>query len=105
MNIVGRITRFSLPGWHTRFWLGAVLSMVMLPLAAVSAPGDGDYTKEQAQVGAQIYSGTCSVCHGSRLQGGAAPALTGAAFAQSLKTTYTTTGALFALISTQMPVN
>ena len=105
MNIAGRITRFSLLGWHARFWLSTVLGMVTLPLAAVSAPSGGDYTKEQAQAGAQIYSGTCSVCHGSRLQGGAAPALTGAAFARSLKTTYTTTSALFALISTQMPVN
>ena len=76
MNIVGRISRYSLLGWHARFCLSAVLGMTTLPLAAVSAPGGGDYTKEQAQVGAQIYSGTCSVCHGSRLQGGAAPALT-----------------------------
>ena len=105
MSIAGLITRFSLLGWNARFWLNTVLGMVTLPLAAVSAPGGGDYTKEQAQAGVQIYSGTCSVCHGSRLQGGAAPALTGAAFAQSLKTTYTTTSALFALISTQMPVN
>ena len=105
MNIAGRITRFSPLSWHARFWLNTVLGMVTLPLAAVSAPSRGDYTKEQAQAGAQIYSGTCSVCHGSRLQGGAAPALTGAAFAQSVKTTYTTTSALFALISTQMPVN
>jgi PQQ-dependent dehydrogenase (methanol/ethanol family) len=79
--------------------------MAALPLAALSAPAAGDYTKAQAQAGAQIYAATCSVCHGSRLQGGAAPALTGAAFAQALKTTFTTTSALFTFISTQMPVN
>src|SRR5271163_3321747 len=105
MNIADRISRFSPLRRHARFWLNTVLGMIMLPLAAVSAPSGGNYTRDQAQIGAQIYSGTCSVCHGSRLQGGAAPALTGASFAQSLKTTYTTTSALYALISTQMPVN
>src|SRR5258706_15779037 len=98
-------TRFSRLGRHIRLWLNASLAALTLPLAAMAAQAASDYTKEQAQAGVQIYSETCSVCHGSRLQGGAAPALTGAAFAQSLKTTYTTTSALFALISTQMPVN
>lgn len=105
MHIAKRITQVSRRGWHIRLWISAALAVVSLPLAAAPAPGAGDYTKEQAQAGAQIYSGTCSVCHGSKLQGGAAPALTGAAFAQSLKSTYTTTSKLFTLISTQMPVN
>jgi mono/diheme cytochrome c family protein len=105
MTNVDRITRVSRLSGHARLWLSAALGMMTLPLAAAPAPGSGDYTKQQAQVGAQIYSGTCSVCHGSRLQGGAAPALTGAAFAQSLTSSYTTTSALFTLISTQMPVN
>jgi alcohol dehydrogenase (cytochrome c) len=105
MNIAKHITRFSRLGRHVRLCITAVLAAVTLPLMAVSAPSAGDYTREQAQIGAQIYSGSCSVCHGSRLQGGAAPALTGPAFAQSLKATYSTASALFALISTQMPVN
>jgi alcohol dehydrogenase (cytochrome c) len=105
MNIPKRITRFSRLGRHIRLCFNAVLAVATLPLAAVSAPASGDYTQEQAQTGAQIYSGTCSVCHGSRLQGGAAPALTGAGFAQALNSNYTTTSKLFGLISTQMPVN
>src|ERR1700689_665674 len=99
---IGRLSRLRS---RARSWLTAVLGMVALPLEAMSAPAAGDYTKDQARAGAQIYGATCSVCHGSRLQGGAAPALTGTAFAQSLKTSYTTTSALFTLISTQMPVN
>ena len=98
-------TRFSRLGRHIRLWVNASLALVTLPLAAMSAPSAGDYTKEQAQTGAQIYSATCSVCHGSRLQGGAAPALSGAAFGQALTGKYTTTSKLFGLISTQMPVN
>jgi PQQ-dependent dehydrogenase (methanol/ethanol family) len=105
MNIAKHITRFPRLGRHLRLCINFVLAAVTLPLVAVSAPGAGDYTKEQAQIGAQIYSGTCSVCHGSKLQGGAAPALTGPVFAQSLKATYSTASPLFALISTQMPVN
>src|ERR1700722_1474000 len=105
MNIAKRITRFSRLSRHIRFGINFVRAGLPPPLVAVSAPGAGDYTREQAQMGAQIYSGSCSVCHGSKLQGGAAPALTGPAFAQSLKATYTTASALYALISTQMPVN
>ncbi len=73
--------------------------------AAANAAGGGGYTQAQAQAGAQVYSATCSVCHGSKLQGGAAPALTGAAFARTLKTTYPTTSKLFEVIATLMPVN
>jgi alcohol dehydrogenase (cytochrome c) len=105
MNTAKHITRFSRLGRYIWLCINAVLAAATMPLVAVSAPSAGDYTREQAQIGAQIYSGSCSVCHGSRLQGGAAPALTGPAFAQSLKATYSTASALFALISTQMPVN
>jgi outer membrane protein assembly factor BamB/mono/diheme cytochrome c family protein len=77
---------------------------LVLPVAA-NAAGSGGYTQEQAQAGAQVFSATCSVCHGSKLQGGAAPALTSAAFGQTLKTTYPTTSKLFDVIATLMPVN
>jgi PQQ-dependent dehydrogenase (methanol/ethanol family) len=105
MNIAKRIIRFSPRGWHIRLWVNAVLTVAMLPAAAVSAPGAGDYTQAQAQAGAQVFSATCSVCHGSKLQGGAAPALTGAVFARTLTTTYSTTSKLYEVISTLMPVN
>jgi alcohol dehydrogenase (cytochrome c) len=86
--------------------LRTVSGAVALALSgAANAAGSGGYTQEQAQAGAQVYSATCSVCHGSRLQGGAAPALTGAAFAQTLNTTYPTTGKLYDVIATLMPVN
>src|SRR5471030_2893331 len=105
MNIAKRFTRFLPRGWHIRLWVTAVFAGVTLPVAAVSAPGAGDYTQAQAQAGAQVYGATCSVCHGSKLQGGAAPALTGAVFAQTLTSTYSTTSKLSEVISTLMPVN
>jgi alcohol dehydrogenase (cytochrome c) len=82
-----------------------VLGSMALLFLTSGAWADGAYTQAQAQAGAQVYSASCSVCHGSKLQGGAAPALTGAAFGQTLTATYNTTGKLYALIATQMPVN
>src|SRR5271170_952595 len=87
---------------HLKRMLGAAALVLS---AAANAAGGGGYTQEQAQAGAQVYSASCSECHGSKLQGGAAPALTGAAFAQTLKTTYPTTSKLFDVIATLMPVN
>lgn len=105
MNIGGRIARSS-RGATAHPWFAGMLGVVVLalPLAVMAATG-GDYTKEQAQAGAQIYSATCSVCHGSRLQGGAAPALKGTVFAQTLNATYLTTSKLFQAISTRMPAS
>jgi len=74
-------------------------------LASSAAEPAGAYTKEQAQAGAQVYSASCSSCHGSKLQGGAAPALAGPTFGKSLDIAFPTADKLFQLIATQMPVN
>jgi alcohol dehydrogenase (cytochrome c) len=74
-------------------------------LFAVTAQAAGVYTPQQALQGRQLYSAQCSGCHGSKLQGGAAPPLVGQAFANSLKGAYPTASKLFRMISTQMPVN
>jgi alcohol dehydrogenase (cytochrome c) len=87
---------------YLKTMFGAVTLVIS---AAAGAAASGGYSQEQAQAGAQVYSATCSVCHGSKLQGGAAPALTGAAFAKSLETTYPTTSKLYEVIATLMPVN
>ena len=83
--------------------LGAAI--LALPLAATAAQSPGGYTQAQARAGAQVYSDSCSVCHGSKLQGGAAPALKGASFGESLKATFPQTSKLYQVISTLMPVN
>jgi alcohol dehydrogenase (cytochrome c) len=83
--------------------LGAAI--LALPLAAAAAQSPGDYTQAQARAGAQVYSDSCSVCHGSKLQGGAAPALKGTSFAESLNTAFPQTIKLYEVISTLMPVN
>ncbi|TAL85425.1 MAG: pyrrolo-quinoline quinone [Rhodanobacter sp.] len=96
----------SLPA-RTLLWRRCLLlcALAWLPLASQAATAAALYTKTQAKAGARVYSRQCSTCHGSKLQGGAAPALTGASFGKSLKGTYPTAGKLYHFISTQMPVS
>ncbi|MBB6247912.1 PQQ-binding-like beta-propeller repeat protein [Rhodanobacter sp. A1T4] len=87
------------------FALAALLLLAVYLPTAVSAASSGSFTAAQAQAGAAVYSQECSVCHGSKLQGGAAPALSGATFGASLKTNYPTAEKLYGFISSQMPVS
>jgi len=45
--------------------------------------GAAPYTQQQVAQGGAIYAKSCAVCHGDKLQGLSAPALTGAAFSHS----------------------
>ena len=49
--------------------------------AAQTSSVDGWYAPDQATRGKGSYNAKCAVCHGSSLQGGAGPALSGASFA------------------------
>src|SRR4051812_32231879 len=81
-------------------------SLLFMALAATAGPDPkGAYTKEQAQAGANVYSANCASCHGSHLQGGAAPALKGPTFAKSAEVSFSTASKLLEFISSQMPVN
>ncbi len=48
--------------------------------------GDAPYTAEQVTAGAAVYAQHCAVCHGAQLQGVAAPAMAGPAFARTKPT-------------------
>lgn len=50
--------------------------------ASPSSKTDGWYTREQAVAGKKLFDSSCSNCHGATLEGGAGPALNGAAWAQ-----------------------
>jgi mono/diheme cytochrome c family protein len=45
--------------------------------------GSAPYTQQQVAQGGAIYAKSCALCHGDRLQGLSAPALTGAGFGHS----------------------
>jgi mono/diheme cytochrome c family protein len=60
----------------------ASLFVVWLAVVAHAqrTPGEGVYTSEQAASGQAIYKERCAACHGSALEGAAAPPLRGDAF-------------------------
>ncbi len=96
-------------GSTTRISLVALISLVaaLAVWGANSEAGTGSagYSAAQAASGATVYAGRCAQCHGTNLQGGSGPALTGNSFHQSLNASYTTAGKLYGFIHDQMPAN
>jgi PQQ-dependent dehydrogenase (methanol/ethanol family) len=83
---------------------GAAFVLIGLSMNAAEAAGGG-FTSAQVSAGASTYAARCSQCHGAQLQGGAGPALSGAAFRKSINASYTTAGRLYDFTSKQMPAN
>lgn len=83
--------------------LAAVAACILVtPVHAATQSG---LTQKQAQQGASVYSQQCAQCHGSQLQGAAAPALEGDSFHASIKNRFGTTAELLDYISSNMPVS
>ena len=85
-------------------------SLMMLILAAAipaAAIAQGAkpalYTEAQANAGAAVYAQSCAACHGSQLEGVAAPALKGPAFGDMANAQSLTADALLDVISNTMP--
>ena len=68
--------------------------------AQIAGSGSAPYTKEQVARGQTVYSGQCALCHGDKLQGVSAPALTGASFAKS----HLNVSQIRSVVTTQMPL-
>jgi mono/diheme cytochrome c family protein len=84
------------------------LMMLILALAApVAAFAQGAkpalYTDAQANAGAALYAQSCAACHGSQLEGVAAPALKGPAFGDMANAQSLTADALLDVIANTMP--
>ena len=85
-------------------------SLMMLILAAsvpavaiAQAAKPALYTADQANAGAAVYAQSCAACHGSQLEGVAAPALKGPAFGDMANAQSLTADALLDVISNTMP--
>jgi polar amino acid transport system substrate-binding protein len=85
---------------------------VLLIVAAASAGRTAStsrtavpFTAAQAVAGARLFEAHCAACHGSSLEGGAGPALSGATLNTLAKNTHLTVGDMFAFIAQQMPLN
>ena len=61
------------------------------------------YTDAQANAGAALYAQACGACHGSQLEGVAAPALKGPAFGDMANAQSLTADALLDVITNTMP--
>lgn len=90
-----------------RVWPIAVIAATLLPAVVLPAVASqqGYFTDSQAQAGKQTYTNHCAMCHGSKLQGQAGPALAGRKFASSLKFGKMSTPQLFDFIAKHMPKN
>ncbi|HTC54168.1 MAG TPA: PQQ-binding-like beta-propeller repeat protein [Steroidobacteraceae bacterium] len=82
--------------------------MVLLCQAAHGVPPDvssPSFTASQAAAGRLVYARACGLCHGAALQGAAAVALVGPAFARTWGDGRHQAADLFAAIAIQMPKN
>ncbi len=61
------------------------------------------FTDAQANAGAAVYAQSCAACHGSQLEGVAAPALKGPAFGDMANAQSLTGDALLDVVSNTMP--
>jgi mono/diheme cytochrome c family protein len=82
--------------------LSALLVTVPLVAAAQSAK-PALFTAEQATAGAAIYSQSCAACHGTQLEGVAAPALKGSVFGEMAAAQSLTAQTLLDVIANTMP--
>lgn len=83
--------------------VSAVLCVAAAPFALAQAAKPALYTDAQATQGAQVYASSCAACHGTQLEGVAAPALKGAAFGEMATAQSLTPATLLDVIANTMP--
>jgi len=89
---------------HRSLLLLSVLTLSAAPLIATAQPAKPAlYTADQATAGAGVYNQACAACHGSQLEGVAAPALKGSAFGEMATAQSLTADALLDVIANTMP--
>jgi polar amino acid transport system substrate-binding protein len=77
--------------------------LAITPIAIAQAAKPALYTDAQATAGAQVYASSCAACHGTQLEGVAAPALKGPGFGEMAAAQSLTAGALLDVIANTMP--
>ncbi len=84
-------------------FMAALPAAAFAPDAQAQAAKPALYTDAQANAGAAIYAQACAACHGSQLEGVAAPALKGPAFGEMATAQSLTGDTLLDVISNTMP--
>ncbi|MHB8178581.1 MAG: c-type cytochrome [Vulcanimicrobiaceae bacterium] len=90
-----------------RLTLTLILSACLLGAGGLAAAGRPTvaFTAGQSKAGMALYRASCAACHGSYLEGGTGPALTGFGFRVLVRDTKATVGELLRGITQQMPLN
>ncbi|HYZ15571.1 MAG TPA: cytochrome c [Candidatus Acidoferrum sp.] len=78
--------------------------------AMAAAPSAGSkppalYSNAQAAQGATLYASKCAMCHGTQLEGGAGPPLSGQNMTTLGEKTHLTVGDMYNYIVSNMPMN
>jgi mono/diheme cytochrome c family protein len=83
----------------------ALLGAALLPAGLPAQSEAVTFTASQVSTGAKQFALNCSPCHGSQLEGGAGPPLTGANFKTLSTKVHATVSDIFTYMSTNMPLN
>jgi mono/diheme cytochrome c family protein len=86
-----------------RFSMMLILAAAMPVAAFAQGAKPALYTEAQANAGATVYAQTCAACHGSQLEGVAAPALKGPPFGDMANAQSLTVDTLLDVIANTMP--
>ncbi|MEI7970244.1 MAG: cytochrome c [Betaproteobacteria bacterium] len=81
----------------------SVLLAACLGVAPAGAQTPDYWSRDQADRGERLYAGHCAVCHGARLEGASATALSGATFDARWPGSGLTVDDLLYIVQTQMP--
>src|SRR2546430_12196687 len=102
----GELVRLSVLG-RIASVLGALLAVAAGTSSCTSGHADPDlpavFTADQARQGRRVYKAACASCHGSELEGAAAPALAGPAFLPALQPPARSAQDLYHVMRVTMP--
>lgn len=87
----------------SRFAAAALLAALSLARAGAQDARPALFTADQAAAGAATYAQTCAACHGTQLEGVAAPALKGPAFGEAANAQSLTVQTLLEATAATMP--
>lgn len=83
-----------------------ILAAALSPVAHVRAAGAPiSFTSAQVSAGSKAFALHCAPCHGSQLQGGAGPALSGPNFKTLSSKVKARVSDIFTYMTTNMPLN
>lgn len=83
----------------------AALTLLFASPSAHAAGSSISFTAAQATAGGTAYEKDCSSCHGSQLEGGAGPALSGPNFKTLSTKVKANVGDIFTYMTSNMPLN